>query len=358
MTRSSSASARPDLSVVIPAYNSAPWIPSTLQALAAAVDAAGIHVEVLVVDDGSVDGTATAAAAEAGRFAGQLRVISQENAGRFLARARGVGEARAELVLLLDSRVLIGPQALAHALPLLRAGGPAAWNGHIVPDSRAPLVGRFWEVPTHLFWGGYLRAPRPYDLDAENFDAAPKGTTMFLTRRDILVDAFDAARPTVGTKLVSDDTKVLRWVAENHGIHLDPAFDAVYRPRTTVRGFLAHSFDRGTLFVDSYAGTTRARTMILALLAAAPVAIVLAAGALVMRGRPAAAAVVGLAPFVAAASAALPARRRRAPGRAVAAYLLYLLPFAAPFWAGLARGVVLHRSALLRGLFSSSKAPS
>ncbi|MCI9857705.1 glycosyltransferase family 2 protein [Microbacterium proteolyticum] len=337
----------PALSIVIPSYNSAPWLPSTIAALGAAVENASLTAELIVVDDGSRDDTGRVVESAASRFPGAVRVITQENAGRFAARRRGIETAHAETILLIDSRVVIGPDSLRVLWTRATSDGPRSWNGHIVTDTSAPLVGLFWEVPTHIFWSAYLADPRPMILTAENFDTAPKGTTMFLAPRETLLAAFHSAQPTVASPLVSDDTKVLRWIAENGGIRLDPAFEAVYRPRTTVRGFLGHAFDRGTLFVDSYAGTTRSRSAILLLLAAAPPALLCIATAFVASGRwRSLSALVGTAAAGLGTLAGL-ASVRRCPPRSIRAFLLYALPFALPFWAGIARGVAIHRAAFL-----------
>ena len=49
--------ARPVISVVIPAYNEAERLPATLRRVREYLDAAGEEYEVIVVDDGSTDGT-------------------------------------------------------------------------------------------------------------------------------------------------------------------------------------------------------------------------------------------------------------------------------------------------------------
>lgn len=338
----------PDLSVVIPSYNSAPWLPSTLDALSVAVARSARDVEVIVVDDGSTDETRSVVEALRGDVS-NLRLISQPNRGRFLARWEGIESARSDLVLLLDSRVVIDADALRYVFESLTLiPERRTWNAHIDTAADAPLIGRFWDVPTYIFWGAYLRDPRPFDITDATFDSAPKGTTMFLAPRDVLRDAFVHAWPTSDTKLVSDDTKVLRRIAQHCPIRIDPGFSAVYRPRTTVRGFVRHTFDRGTLFVDSYAGTgvLRALAILLAVLApvfgfgvvallavqsAWPAVVALVAGALVLI----------LAPVV-------PAVRNRCPRRSVLAYVVCLPVFVGPFWAGLARGLFLHRRAFRR----------
>ncbi|MDQ1137592.1 hypothetical protein QE410_002391 [Microbacterium sp. SORGH_AS 1204] len=340
----SSTDASPELSVVIPSYDSAPWLPSTLAALKVAIERAGLVAEVIVVDDGSTDDTLTVLRPWHDDTVAPVSVVSQDNAGRFAARRAGLRAASAPTIMLLDSRVLIGPDSLASIWGEV-GDGVRVWNAHIETDPAAPLVGRFWDVPTRLFWGEYLRRPRAMTLTADNFDTAPKGTTLLLAPASLLGDAFRFAAPTVSSPLVSDDTKLLRWVAENHGIRIDPRFSAIYRPRTTVRGFLRHARDRGTLFVDSYAGTSPARSAILIGLAAAPVALVVLLGTLILRGRAPLALAVVASGGLAVAIPGVIAAAQRAPRRSVLAYLAYVLPFAGPFWAGIVRGVVVHRSA-------------
>lgn len=336
----------PTLSVVIPSFNSAPWLPSTLDALDIAIAAAGISAEVIVVDDGSTDATAEVVTEAAKRFSGGVQLVQQSNRGRFLARWTGLEHAHAPSVLLLDSRVLLAPRSLAHVFETMTVDPTATvWNAHTLTDPDAPLVGRFWEVPTYVFWGSYLRSPRPYDLTIDNFDRAPKGTTAFLAPRSVLIDAFEHAWPEADARLVSDDTKIIRRIAERTPIRLDPGFAATYRPRTTVSGFLRHSLDRGTLFVDSYAGTTGLRSVIIIILAIAPLLAVAAFIALVAAGAVAAALLIlGLA-VILVLSPIVPAVVNRCPPRGVAAYVVCLPLFVIPFWAGLVRGAFIHRRA-------------
>lgn len=342
------SSSVPALSIVIPSYNSADWLPTTFDSLAVAVRAAGVSVQIVVVDDGSTDDTTKIVAGLAPSFPGIVEVHRQENQGRFLARWAGLERARSERTLLFDSRVLLDPDSLRYLFDRL-AEDPShsVWNGHVRTDASAPLVGRFWEVPTHIFWAGYLREPRPMDITPENFDSVPKGTGTFLAPTALLREAFKATWPSEDARLVSDDTKLLRWLVESHPIRLDPGFSAVYRPRTTLRGFISHTFDRGTLFVDSYAGTTAIRSMILIALAALPILFVAACIVLALLGwAPVALAAIGCAVLIALAPL-IPAAVNRCPPRALLAYIVILPVFIVPFWIGLVRGIVIHRKAFL-----------
>jgi glycosyltransferase involved in cell wall biosynthesis len=84
------------ISVVIPAYNRAELIGTTLRSLLAQTLPAA---EIIVVDDGSTDGTAEVAEA----FGSPVRVFRQENAGPGAARNRGFKESRGSFIHFFDS---------------------------------------------------------------------------------------------------------------------------------------------------------------------------------------------------------------------------------------------------------------
>lgn len=103
------------VSCVIPAYNEAPRIAAVLQTVAAhpLID------EVIVVDDGSSDGTAEVAATIPG-----VRLIQQNpNRGKSWAVSVGIEAARHELILLLDSDLLgLAPEAISALIDPVRSG--------------------------------------------------------------------------------------------------------------------------------------------------------------------------------------------------------------------------------------------
>src|SRR5689334_12637249 len=94
----------PSLSVVIPVFNEENWITRCVDALVASAAHANWPAEVIVVDDGSTDGTGQRLAELADRHG--ITVISQPNRGRFEARRAGLAKAGGQQVLLLDSRVI------------------------------------------------------------------------------------------------------------------------------------------------------------------------------------------------------------------------------------------------------------
>ena len=99
MTRTMS---RPFLSIVVPAYNEQARLAATLSGIAGYLDAGGIDAEIVVVDDGSKDGTADVATKA---LRGRRGSVAQngENRGKGYSVRRGVLEAHGRFVLMTDA---------------------------------------------------------------------------------------------------------------------------------------------------------------------------------------------------------------------------------------------------------------
>lgn len=93
------AAAACTVSVIIPAYNVRPFLQRTLES---ALRQTLPHTEIIVVDDGSTDGTDAVCDAYAARHPRHLRVVHQANRGVSAARNRGLELARGEYVAFLD----------------------------------------------------------------------------------------------------------------------------------------------------------------------------------------------------------------------------------------------------------------
>ncbi len=98
----------PKVSVVIPAYNAQQYLRETLDCLVAQTLQ---ELEVIVVDDGSVDKTPEILQEYCERYP-IFRAIRQENAGVSAARNCGIQEAAGEYLYFLDSDDLIEPDVL------------------------------------------------------------------------------------------------------------------------------------------------------------------------------------------------------------------------------------------------------
>ncbi len=89
----------PSASVVVPTFNRLKDLQRVLAALRRQRDAAAGGIELVVVDDGSTDGTAGWLRTQQGR--GDVEVLSQPNSGPAIARNRGAAVARGEILLFL-----------------------------------------------------------------------------------------------------------------------------------------------------------------------------------------------------------------------------------------------------------------
>lgn len=105
----------PVLSVVVPAYNAEAYLSRALDSLVGF----GPDVEVLVVDDGSTDGTATLARTYVDRFPGQVRLLSKPNGGHGSAINTGLEHARGTYLKVVDADDWLDRDALAEVLVTL-----------------------------------------------------------------------------------------------------------------------------------------------------------------------------------------------------------------------------------------------
>jgi GT2 family glycosyltransferase len=96
----------PLVTVIIPTFNR--W-PSVGAAIGSVFDQSYDDFELIVVDDGSTDGTAS----ELAKFGSRLRLLNQPNRGVSSARNLGAREARGRYLAFLDSDDLWRPKKLA-----------------------------------------------------------------------------------------------------------------------------------------------------------------------------------------------------------------------------------------------------
>lgn len=96
---------RPTVSVVIAVYQAEAWIGECLDSILAQTRAPD---EIVVVDDGSTDGSAR----ELARYGDRLRVIRQENRGYQAAMNRAIREARSDFVALCGADDVWAPRKL------------------------------------------------------------------------------------------------------------------------------------------------------------------------------------------------------------------------------------------------------
>ena len=131
----------PPVSIVVPAYNEAVGIARAVRSLATG-DYPG-SVEVLVVDDGSTDGSADVV--EGLELPG-VRVVRQDNAGKAVALNRGIELARAEIVVTVDADTVFEPQTLRRLVQGFRDPRVGAVSGNTKVGNRRGLLGRWQHI--------------------------------------------------------------------------------------------------------------------------------------------------------------------------------------------------------------------
>ncbi len=99
----------PLISCIVPVYNGERYLGETLDSILAQTHR---PIEVIVVDDGSTDGTAAVVAG----YADRVRYIRQPRAGPLVAYNRGVASARGAYLAFLDADDLWHPDKLARQM--------------------------------------------------------------------------------------------------------------------------------------------------------------------------------------------------------------------------------------------------
>ncbi len=109
------------VSVIIPTYNRAEFVVEAIESLRAQT---WKSLEVIVVDDGSEDGTLGVLQDIRSLGEGRiLRILEQPHAGVSAARSRGTRAATGEFFVYLDSDDTMLPDAIEHSMAALRAAG-------------------------------------------------------------------------------------------------------------------------------------------------------------------------------------------------------------------------------------------
>jgi glycosyltransferase involved in cell wall biosynthesis len=127
----------PVVSVVIPAYNVAPFISETLRSVFAQTSA---NYEVIIVNDGSPDTEDLEQALEP--YLNRIVYLKQENQGAGAARNAGIMAARGEFIAFLDADDLWLPAYLSEQLAFIQSGSYDLVYADALLFGQSPLAGR------------------------------------------------------------------------------------------------------------------------------------------------------------------------------------------------------------------------
>ncbi|MFD3824406.1 polysaccharide deacetylase family protein [Streptomyces sp. NPDC058625] len=142
------------VTVLVPAYNEAKCIENTVRSL---MDS-DHPIEVLVIDDGSNDGTARIVEAMG---LPNVRVIRQLNAGKPAALNRGLANARYDIVVMMDGDTVFEPSTVRELVQPFGDPGVGAVAGNAKVGNKDSLIGA-WQHIEYVM--GFNLDRRMYDV--------------------------------------------------------------------------------------------------------------------------------------------------------------------------------------------------
>jgi glycosyltransferase involved in cell wall biosynthesis len=186
------------LSIIVPVYNEVATSRAVLDRLLA-VDLP-LSREIVVVDDGSTDGTAQVLDAAVGERLPLVVFRAERNGGKGAAIRLGLQHARGSIIAIQDADLELDPQQLADLVePILRGDADVVYGSRFLRGrAGAPLVtfvaNRILTGMTNLLFGASLTdmetcykvmrvdVARSLELSADRFDIEPQITARLLRR--------------------------------------------------------------------------------------------------------------------------------------------------------------------------------
>jgi len=148
------------VSVIVPAFNEEAGIRATVESLSASTH----PIEIIVVDDGSTDGTSAVVEELIRRRRpgmAPLRLIRQTNAGTPAALHTGTAAARGDLLGMMDGDTVFEPHTVAHLVQPFADPSVGAVSGNAKVGNRKGILGR-WQHIEYVV--GFNLERRMYDL--------------------------------------------------------------------------------------------------------------------------------------------------------------------------------------------------
>ncbi len=131
---------QPEITLILPTYNAAPFLAQTWQAILALLERVGDQWEILFVCDGCRDTSADSLTRWAAPYQDRIRVLSYHpNRGKGYAVRTGLSEARGQWCLFTDVDLAYGFDEIERVAEALRRGAQVAIASRVHPESRLLL---------------------------------------------------------------------------------------------------------------------------------------------------------------------------------------------------------------------------
>jgi glycosyltransferase involved in cell wall biosynthesis len=232
-----SGGAAPAVSIVVPAYNEAARLPESLPALAEA--ARGIDSELILVDDGSTDGTSEVAADLMRSARRPVLLRHENNAGKGAAVRTGVAKARGQKIVFMDADLATDLRHLDEVLEALDTAhlalGSRAAPGAVATGATRRRAYMGWAFNT---WARTITGARLADFQCGFKGFRAPAAKLLLDLCHVDGYAFDVEVLALAQRFGYDAVEVpVRWHAVPGG-HVRPARDAPAMALSVVRSRL------------------------------------------------------------------------------------------------------------------------
>ena len=215
------------VSFVVPVHNGERWLDQVLTAMLAQRD--GRPFEIIAVDDGSTDASASILARRAD--AGEVRVLRAAGRGAAAAMNQGIREAGQPIIGLIDQDVVLKPGWMAAILEPLLEPGVGAVQGRFVTDPQAPTVARVAGMDLEQRYAAIGEGPTSHVCTGNSAYRAEA-----LGEAGLFDESFGYGY---------DNDMSYRLIKAGYGLRFCPAAESIHRWRETVRGYLVQQYGQG-----------------------------------------------------------------------------------------------------------------
>ncbi|MGD0201730.1 MAG: glycosyltransferase [Bryobacteraceae bacterium] len=204
------------VSILVPLYNEEEFIEALLRKVLEAPIEDGLEREIVVVDDGSTDGSAEVAEAMMGQHPGVIRLIRHDrNRGKGAAIRTAIEHATGEFAIIQDADLEYDPREYAKLLrPLLRGEADAVYGSRFMAAGERRVL-YFWHSVANSLLTGLCNLVS--DLNLTDMETCYKAVrTSLLKSIPLRSDRF-GIEPELTIKLARREARIFETPVSYHG---------------------------------------------------------------------------------------------------------------------------------------------